>query len=306
MMRPLVLVALLIGATALRLQPQQSQPQRGKIPNNLIFIMADDWEKFLDPQNKTKLISAESDTYKKLPPVLQNNVENMKSTIEKHSIAGSPPSVQLFDTQMCEDAVQEMGGLNLLAFYRSLLLETKFGHQRYAYRSDVCRLGALWKTGGYYFDVDMLANMDVREVVKPDTEFITIKSIDGNSFFTSMIGATKGHPIIKNSADNIIEQYDKSSENVGTFSLFSAFETWQKNVDKKVSNSTTQFLVEARQKPGDDRYESQPDRKEVLIKTYDGPKTPSAQGCELLVFDPSSKQIVFWSRIFNVGTRRCD
>lgn len=74
-----------------------------------------------------------------------------------------------------------------------------------AYKGDICRLGALYLYGGYYFDVDM-------EVVTPivldeDVGFATAIDVEGKYYFNSFFAAAPGHPILKNYLDVLIQYY---------------------------------------------------------------------------------------------------
>lgn len=302
--------ALQIRDTQSKLQVKLRKPEvlpdqilhNSTIPNNLVFVLSDNWEEYIDPNDNGRFISPGSYKPESKHMAYQRTlIQNGINTIEKHSNTKAPPNVFLFTTKMCEDAIQEMGNPGLLEVYQNLSLS-----KQYIPRSDICRIPALWKVGGYYFDLDMLSNMDVRQVMKPDIEFISVKSeVMSKGFFTSLIGATQHNPILQLSANNIVEQFHKDRYLLGTQSLKKAYEAWETEVGKKVADQKTQFLVETRQKANDERYEQQPLRRELMNREHNSHlDSATNNGCDLLVFDPPSKKIVFWSRIFRAG--KCD
>eukprot|EP00747_Dinoflagellata_sp_TGD_P073331 gnl/TRDRNA2_/TRDRNA2_157850_c0_seq2.p1 gnl/TRDRNA2_/TRDRNA2_157850_c0~~gnl/TRDRNA2_/TRDRNA2_157850_c0_seq2.p1 ORF type:complete len:336 (+),score=36.45 gnl/TRDRNA2_/TRDRNA2_157850_c0_seq2:44-1051(+) len=296
----------------------------GKIPMNLIFVVADNWEDWINPGDRTQLIGPGSAVYEKLQPYFQKLIINMNNTIQRHTGSfpthETAPSVHLFDTAACEKAIQKAGDVQLMDLYRNL---SSFGKQKakpkptihkmkislyslaedeaasspwpQIYRADICRIAALHEIGGYYFDTDMLTNMDVRDVVKPSTEFVSVDSEIRKSFFTSFIGATPHHPILKLNLQNMVAQFYSKPYLFGTTALWHAFQDWAAELHQvgpeKVANST-QILKEAKQAAEDTRYEQLPLRG------------PLGKSCELMVFDPPPKKIVFWSRI--PRSKHCD
>jgi hypothetical protein len=72
------------------------------------------------------------------------------------------------------------------------LLESYFEREQMgAYKGDICRFAALYMHGGFYFDVDMLARLDVRTLVQPKATLLTVEAArqlgDTPSFFQSLL-----------------------------------------------------------------------------------------------------------------------
>lgn len=325
-------VSLLASSGALKINVRQSTTKASgaaKIPNHLLFIVADNWESWIDGEDETRLIGPGNPSYEKTDEYSQRLMLNINNTIEKHSSGSSKPKVYLYDTKMCEEAVKEAGGPALFELFQNLRTIYKGYHQPTGhakaslfqsqdqqdrngapwaeiYRSDICRIAALWKVGGWYFDTDMSSNMDVRDLVKSDAEFVSVKSdIASSGFFTSLIGATSKNDVLLISAKNLAAEFAKNPYLLGTHSLKTAFETWETEVGKETAASKSQFFIETRQKQDDDRYEHHEDRKEQMVREHSKPdRKIGANGCEILVFDPETKKIPFWSRIFRSGN--CD
>lgn len=74
-----------------------------------------------------------------------------------------------------------------------------------AYKGDICRLGALYLYGGYYFDIDMET---VNPIVLPDNVgFATAIDVEGKYYFNSFFAAAPRHPILKTYLEVVIEYY---------------------------------------------------------------------------------------------------
>ena len=89
------------------------------------------------------------DTLTSIEKMLRANVESL---VAKHPGA----RVVFTDDAACDVMLQRHGDDKLLAGWR--------GDNVGMHRGDVCRGVALYQMGGYYMDLDLLANFDVREV----------------------------------------------------------------------------------------------------------------------------------------------
>jgi len=76
-----------------------------------------------------------------------------------------------------------------------------------AYKGDICRLGALYLYGGYYFDVDMEV---VTPVILPSNiKFSTAWDATFGHMFNSYMAVSPKHPILETYVNVVIDYYDK-------------------------------------------------------------------------------------------------
>ena len=87
-----------------------------------------------------------------LTPIEKMLRANVESLVAKHPGA----RVVFTDDASCDGMLQAHGDDKLLMGWR--------GENVGMHRGDVCRGVALYQMGGYYMDLDLLANFDVREV----------------------------------------------------------------------------------------------------------------------------------------------
>jgi hypothetical protein len=72
-----------------------------------------------------------------------------------------------------------------------------------SWKADMCRIAALYLTGGYYFDVDM----EVVEAFRPsrDTTFVTVEA--GQTFFQSFLASDPKNRILGQALDEMLVYY---------------------------------------------------------------------------------------------------
>jgi hypothetical protein len=79
-----------------------------------------------------------------------------------------------------------------------------------SWKADICRIAALYLTGGYYFDVDM----EVVQVFRPsrDTTFVTVEAsstADDQKFFQSFLASDPKNRILGQALDEMLVYYRK-------------------------------------------------------------------------------------------------
>jgi len=184
------------------------------IPHNLIFTFFGNWAKFIhahDPNRLIDRVDNDQHVWDSLSDTEQAIISNTNELIKINKAT----SVHFYDDAECERALQP---LNLVEQFRKV--------KDLRYKSDICRLGALYEEGGYYFDSDMVPVAPVTVYVKPETVFTTV--IGGGypetrfknhsvvwapnsrrepikQFFQSFMAAEKGSPIIKRAAKIILD-----------------------------------------------------------------------------------------------------
>lgn len=92
--------------------------------------------------------------------------ENVLAVVAMHRGA----RVMFTDDVACEAMLVDHGDETLLTGWKA--------ERAGMHRGDVCRGLALFKMGGYYFDLDLLVRFDVREVIRPGTTFATSHQYD--------------------------------------------------------------------------------------------------------------------------------
>jgi Glycosyltransferase sugar-binding region containing DXD motif len=149
-----------------------------KIPHTLIFTY------------KTNLLEEKS------PKRLYDNVRNT-IRVYREAWNDKEASVLFLDDQDCLEVIEEVEP-RLAIHFRN--------EKQGAFKSDICRLAALYTRGGYYFDIDMKT---VQAVPVPSTiAFASVKASYGG-FFQSFLASEPENPIIKKALTHLRDYYDE-------------------------------------------------------------------------------------------------
>jgi hypothetical protein len=162
--------------------------------------------------------------------------------------------------------------------------------QNGAWKADMCRIAALYLTGGYYFDVDM----EVVQVFRPasrDTTFVTVEA--GPSFFQSFLATDPKNNILGQALDEMLVYYRKQSTRktshlLGPETLKRAFDNVPEEERGKV-----QLLEEL-------DYDADSTSLPLSRRNAVG------SGCKFLVQDPGTGQTIFYSRIVGLPGKCMD
>ena len=73
-----------------------------------------------------------------------------------------------------------------------------------AYKADLWRYCVLYKKGGVYVDIDMIAVTPLRNLINHDDEFISCRDHDPRAIFNAFICCKPGHPFLKTTIDYIV------------------------------------------------------------------------------------------------------
>ena len=134
---------------------------------------------------------------------------------------GGGADVDFLDDAACRLAVEEVEP-QLTPFFDS---ETRGDH-----KADICRIAALYKSGGYYFDMDLKTVNPV--VPSAATTFATAEEPGGEGFFQAFLATVPNHPALKYCLDEMVTFYtDKQrapmkTGGMGTVTLRRAYEKW--------------------------------------------------------------------------------
>ena len=180
------------------------EPQR--IPSQLLFVLFGGWQHLiaaggatLVPANRT-LVGSD----------MARLIDNTNSLLAAN---GGLERAVLLDDAACELSLRSLRLPDTLTAYRQ--------EKDFRFKSDICRLGALYAVGGVYMDSDMVTHSPVFGILDPTTEFATVIGHGtgcwaGRSrtsspsapmppaieqFFNSFIASAPGNPIIRRAAE---------------------------------------------------------------------------------------------------------
>jgi len=246
----------------------QSEPVLGPIPRHFHFVLFEERGAWINSSHPYSLISADSPAYKNLTQLEQLLIENVRNTL----VINNASSVHFLDTAACESATSKISQA-LLDVYR---------HEAdLRFRSDICRVAALYWEGGYYFDDDMVAYRPIVPLIHDSTEFASVKAVESGLFFQSFIAASPCHPVLRRNLEMFIEarrpDAPKKYDNLlGPVTLQLAYDELQ---PKKA-----QLFQES-------RYDPRGVEPSMLIADYNGFE------CEFAVHDEVTRNLLFCSRI---------
>lgn len=211
----------------------------------------------------------------------QHFYQNVQTTIRHYRASwnNSQAPVDWYNDDDCRQALRTLHPRLVPHFDRE---------HRGMIRGDMCRLAALFRTGGYYFDVDMRILEPL--TVTDNVCFVSVLAWGMTELFQSFLGATPRHPVIWDGLNVMLEYYEQYSKgqqsyvhNLGAWALHSAL---------------------ARAPPGQ--------KSQVLLLNeialdrhplYDNLERQNGTGggCNYAVEDPRTQRVVFFSRIVGAG-----
>lgn len=181
------------------------------ISHHFIFMFFGNWAKFVHSHERDRLI----DKYDQHSWDAHSETEQSIINNTKELMKINKATAHFYDDADCEQALQ---ALNLVEHFRMT--------KDLRYKSDICRLGALYEEGGYYFGPDMVGVAPVESFLKPETVFATVigggypaTGLHNNTVlwapdsrrepitqvFQRFLAAEKGSPIIKRAAEIILD-----------------------------------------------------------------------------------------------------
>lgn len=235
----------------------------------------------------------------KEPRVLYDNVMNTINVYKKYWNDDSI-EVQFLDDDKCREKIKK-------AFSR---LVPHFDDEKSGpYKADVCRIAALYLSGGYYFNVNLQALKPVD--VANNVTFLTaeersrsllnmggaalspqdlaaLQRMYQGNFFQAFLATAPKHPVLKKAFRLMLQhfegEFDIGASLMGAKTLAEAF----RNVDKE-DRGVVRLLKEMKNvennKFGEPWY----------------PDTPKQEGegatCNYIVHDPNIREVYFYSRV---------
>ena len=179
--------------------------------------------------------------YKNIQKTIQGYEDYWKQQDNNSSspTSSSPIVVSFLNDTTCETLIENVAPALLPHFQ-----EEELG----SYRSDICRLAALYRHGGYYFDIDMEL---VQPMVAPPTvSFLTVREANPDGyFFQSFLATTPGHPVIHRALTSTLPEFyahrrhDASAPHVwmGPYTLHQAY--YQQQQAMQNDTTTTSLLL---------------------------------------------------------------
>lgn len=240
------------------------------IPRHWHFVLILERAQWINASNPSQLITPESREYKDLDAESQLLIENMRYSLALNEAE----SVHFLDDTGCRHALEKADPRLLPLFEKEVDLR---------YKSDICRIAALYNEGGYYFDDDMHSYYAVPPILQKDTRFATARGVspDGREFFQSFMASTACHPILKRNIELLVaaRQPDAPKKYEGLLGPVTLRLAWD-----EVNADHTQLMQEIVASPASGTYEAPPGR--------------NGHRCVFVVVDPSSKKTVFCSRMW--------
>jgi hypothetical protein len=209
------------------------------------------------------------------PPIFY---ENVQKTIKMYREAWGDPDapVWFLDDDDCRSTIYAAKP-NLVTYFDR--------EPKGSWKADICRVAALYLTGGYYFDVDM-------EAVNPwipsrNVTFATAVNPEKIRYFQSFMASEKGGRVIEEALDEMllfyVNQKLRTKALIGPDTLMWAFESVAPS-----ERGETVILEEISFSLGDAETPSQ--RREAV-----------GENCPFKVQEPVSNVTIFYSRIVGAG-----
>lgn len=88
-----------------------------------------------------------------------------------------------------------------------------------AYKADLFRYCVLYKMGGVYIDMGMVAKCPLRDVIRPSDEFVSPEDAGYGYVYNAFICSVPGHPILKNAIDISVYNIEKSNYGVNALDV---------------------------------------------------------------------------------------
>lgn len=244
------------------------------IPHTLWFTYK---ENILETQTPVHLYQNVLKTIEKYTEAFKNQSENKEIRVNSLGDHECRDLVEKADPRLTQHFLDETEGM---------------------YKSDVCRVAALYLHGGYYFDIDMQVHTPF--IATNNITFATAFDYPGVHFFQSFMASTPKNPILKEALEALLEYYEQRNPvcNKGQFCYIGTI-TLKQAYDRVVT--------ERQEVP----VENTLLLNEIKLETHVYPNFPRRPGvddrldwfCNYVVHDSTTQIVHFYSRI--PGTKNC-
>jgi hypothetical protein len=165
-----------------------------------------------------------------------------------------------------------------------------------AWRADMCRIAALYLSGGYYFDVDM-------EVVQPfvpsnSTSFVTVKADAApgdQKFFQSFLASAPKSRILEQALEEMLEYYRKQRTHLSTHLMGPETLKWAFDMVPEHERGKVRLLKESGYHVNS-----------TVLNLPQSRRNAVGAFCNFLVQDPDTLQTHFYSRIVGIPKKCMD
>lgn len=212
----------------------------------------------------------------------KNTINTIRSYREAWNMEQAP--VYFLNNEACELEIS-LTEPRLLKYFRLVSGENK---------ADICRIAALYRHGGYYFDIDL-------EVVKPavvdkksNVTFVTVQASGLRYFFQAFIAVSPKNFILKLALQSMLNHYEGNrhpatkSEHMGPSTLKEAFDAIPDDMMDGEALILEEFFL-------DNRGARYPEMKRYEDNDWGA--------CNAVVHDKLKRIVHFRSRVF--GSDKC-
>lgn len=215
-----------------------------------------------------------------------NFYDNIMYTIHEYrTLWGDPDApVRFLDNDDCVKDI-EMAEPRLVPLFQNAVSG--------AWMADVCRIAALYNSGGYYFDIDLKVVQPVDLRNNNNISFVTVhETAVYMNFFQAFIASTPRNPILKIALDKMLDYHEgrlKIFGNLGPYTLNQAY--------KSVSpQEQAQAWI---------LHELDLDNKRTPSNSYPEVQRQEGEGCccNFVVEDAKQKQVYFFSRFVGASSK---
>jgi hypothetical protein len=183
---------------------------------------------------------------KKIPKILWKTwkTKNLPSAIKSQTdswIASNPElKINLLDDEECSDFILEHFGEIVHNLYVSL--------PQPIMRADFWRVAVVYIHGGYYSDLDIICNKNIKDFIDMDVDAVFMREI--NNISNYFFGAVPKHPVLKKTLDVMINEMkfivDKETQSFGMHGLHSCVREFYNVVETNyITNDKVQFLLDS-------------------------------------------------------------
>ena len=212
------------------------------------------------------------------PSKLALLARNVRTTIAKYDEAFAPTelTVRLLREDDCRAAITEV---------EPRLLEPFNLEKQWKFKADLCRVAALYTTGGYYFDID--EGPVLRPAIpRPPVTFASVLAANQRTLAQGFIATTPRHPILELSLKDMIEYF------AGTRTLHGLLgPSLMKDAYDEVKLQTPEQLWLLREGKLGDHGAEYPD-----VPRQNTSGRGVTWGCNFIVHDPEERVFYFFTR----------
>jgi hypothetical protein len=278
---PNLLPSLLSGdrrwQSAAAVSTRQDRLDSRKIPRRLLFTYM---ENLLRPD----LLSRNDDDWAYGPGNLARNVNRTIRMFHEAWASGDGEDdfeVSFLTDEDCAKLINETEPRLLVPF---------LNESEGCYKSDICRVVALWQTGGYYLDNDLVV-VRVPEL-PPRTEFATVAVASMVEFFQAFLAVAPRHPILNISMQVMIDYYEGSHDLTDGYQFMGT---------STMREAFVRYAAEHPEKADTIRFFHERSLSETPRLFPNHPREPEPGPCckpkNYVVFEAESDQLLFESRI---------